>query len=733
MGPRGTLRRRTIVVAFFAVLGMAAIPAAPAAASPFFGTLTSVSCASVGNCTAVGNSKVTSWTGSYASVSRGMAAVSQASGAWGSVAVPPLPADGQGTNYSVLDSVACPGAGDCDATGSYLTNASIADSRALFEGERGGSWSQAAGESVPAPANGNDNVGTTKVACGGVGNCAAIVNYVQPGPSASTSSLLGTESAGTWGALSAPSLPAGARNPNLEDLSCGGPGECVAVGEDTSTFPGGVGLLFSESGGTWGAGTMPPLPADAGSNYVYIHAVSCPAPGSCTAVGTYYGATGTQPLLLDETGGSWRASTAALPADSNPSSPGGDPVAVSCAAPGDCTAVGVYNLAQDEAPLLLTETNGSWGQGVSAGPTIRSTSVANSFIHVSCAAPGSCAASFYSFVLDQSGGSWGQAVTPTPPAGGSYPTIDAISCPAAGDCTAVGSFSPSGSSDVEGLVVSESGGTWGQGASPTIADSSGGAGGTGSGAGSSGGVPSPTGSPAVSGTAKPGGTLTCSAGSWSGSPTSFAYQWYRDGTPIQGANSNTYTVQRSDEGLSIGCAVRATNGVGTSGAASSAPVAVAVQNVKGCPAATGALQGRTLGRVHLGMTRAAARRAFRTSSDRGKKFQDFFCLTPTGIRVGYASRKESAKLAGRVIWASTSSAFYALHGIRVGATLGAASAALRLSAPVKSGSNTWYFTANAASNAVLKVQNGVIEEIGIAQKSLTATAKAQRSFLRSFT
>jgi hypothetical protein len=159
---------------------------------------------------------------------------------------------------------------------------------------------------------------------------------------------------------------------------------------------------------------------------------------------------------------------------------------------------------------------------------------------------------------------------------------------------------------------------------------------------------------------------------------------------------------------------------------------VAVPKVKGCPAATGTLRAATLGHVHLGMTRPAARRTFAKSSARRTKYEDFFCLTPTGIRVGYATRKESRKLAGRIVWVSTSSAFYALHGIRVGATVAAARTMLRLSAPINVGPTTWYFAPNGTSNAIFKARGGLIEEIAIAQKSLTGTAKARKTFLTSF-
>jgi hypothetical protein len=241
-----------------------------------------------------------------------------------------------------------------------------------------------------------------------------------------------------------------------------------------------------------------------------------------------------------------------------------------------------------------------------------------------------------------------------------------------------------------------------------------------------------TGLPAITGTAKARRPLSCSTGAWTNSPSSFAYQWSRDRTPIQGAASRIYTVQASDEQLTLTCTVTASNLVGAGSAATSRGVAVAVPRVKRCPAATRTLSGRSLGLVHLGMTRAQARHAYTKSSNRGKKYQDFFCLTPIGVRVGYGSAKLAKKYAGRVIWASTSSAYYAIHGIRVGATVAAAGKVLKLTGPIKVGLNDWYLAPNGSSTAVFKVRRDVIEEIGIADKPLTTGHKAQVKFLKSF-
>jgi hypothetical protein len=141
------------------------------------------------------------------------------------------------------------------------------------------------------------------------------------------------------------------------------------------------------------------------------------------------------------------------------------------------------------------------------------------------------------------------------------------------------------------------------------------------------------------------------------------------------------------------------------------------------------------------MTRAQARHAFTHSSTRGYKYEDFFCLTPIGVRVGYGSPKLTAtlekrvrsKYADRVIWVSTSSGYYAIHGVRPGATLVAARRRVKLIGPFHIGLNTWYLDADGTVTAVFKVRHGIIEEIGIGVKALTRTHSEQETFLHSFT
>jgi hypothetical protein len=70
--------------------------------------------------------------------------------------------------------------------------------------------------------------------------------------------------------------------------------------------------------------------------------------------------------------------------------------------------------------------------------------------------------------------------------------------------------------------------------------------------------------PSILGAPRVGRTLTCSRGTWAGSPPiTFAYRWKHNGTPIPGASSRRYRLVARDIGSRISCAVTATNAAGS--------------------------------------------------------------------------------------------------------------------------------------------------------------------------
>jgi GH25 family lysozyme M1 (1,4-beta-N-acetylmuramidase) len=88
-------------------------------------------------------------------------------------------------------------------------------------------------------------------------------------------------------------------------------------------------------------------------------------------------------------------------------------------------------------------------------------------------------------------------------------------------------------------------------------------------------APRSTRPPTITGTTQVGQTLTASAGTWTGSPASYAYQWRRCGTDgscnaITGASASTYALTPDDIGATILLVVTAT-GSGGSASQSSSP------------------------------------------------------------------------------------------------------------------------------------------------------------------
>lgn len=120
-------------------------------------------------------------------------------------------------------------------------------------------------------------------------------------------------------------------------------------------------------------------------------------------------------------------------------------------------------------------------------------------------------------------------------------------------------------------------------------------------------APANTVAPVISGTPAVGQTLTATTGTWTGSPSGYAYQWKSGATNV-GTNANTYPPVSGDAGANITCVVTATNAGGSAAATSNSlgPVVAAglvadilldfvngIYRVDGTTYATAALAGFT--------------------------------------------------------------------------------------------------------------------------------------------
>jgi len=410
------------------------------------GTLASISCASAGNCTAVG---------SYADGSgndQGLL-LSEAAGRWTRGMKAALPANASATS-AFLDSVSCASAGDCTAVGFY-------DSHGLLLSEAAGQWAR--GVEAALPANGATAQGAVlDVSCASAGNCTAVGIYGSVFsdkygyPPNNYQGLLLTETAGVWSdgveaALPADAAPASAQLAPVVSVSCASAGNCTAVGSYVDGSGNHQGLLLNETAGTWATGVEASLPSDALGGTVY--AVSCASAGNCTAVGSYVDGSGNhQGLLLTETAGTWtRGVKAVLPSNALTAGQDASVGSVSCVSAGNCTAVGAYNGnagGYNVQGLLLTETGGVWSGGVEAALPLDALVTGQTVYlnSVSCASAGYCSAvgeytqsstHGQGLLLTETAGRWATGVDPAQPGGLRNVRLTSISCPSVGNCSAI--------------------------------------------------------------------------------------------------------------------------------------------------------------------------------------------------------------------------------------------------------------------------------------------------------
>ncbi len=461
--------------------GVGSVAPVPAnAGAPFTDQVSAVSCASAGNCTAVG---------AFSSgANRQGLLLTEVSGTWGTGVEATLPADASTSNPNVaLASVSCASAGNCTAVGTYIDNAGNVPMLLLTESS--GIWGTGVEATLPAGARtSNQHVSVNSVSCGSAGSCTAVGSYEDS--SGNSQGLLLSESSGAWGAGVEATPPAGASSSNasvsVNSVSCGSAGDCTAVGSYEDSSGNSQGLLLGESSGTWATGVEATPPAGAGANpQLDLGSVSCTSAGNCTAVGNYIDSSGhRQGGLLSASSGTWATGVeAALPSDANRFHPNVGLASVSCGSAGNCSAVGTYtdSLGNSQG-LLLSESSGTWATGAEATLPAGASS-SNAFVSVnsvSCGSAGNCSAvgtytdssgNGQGLLLSESSGTWATGAEATLPAGASTSQRDialsSVSCASAGNCSAVGTYDDS-SGNGQGLLLGESSGTWATGVEATL-------------------------------------------------------------------------------------------------------------------------------------------------------------------------------------------------------------------------------------------------------------------------
>ena len=236
-------------------------------------SVTSVSCASPGNCAAGGSYR-----------GRGFVA-SERSGRWDQpIEVPGLAALNTGRNEAGVASISCASPGNCAAGGSYTNRHGSQQGYVVVE--KNDRWGQAIEVPGLGALNDGGQAGVASISCASPGNCAAGGDVGFP----YASGFVASERNGVWGqAIPVNGLTLG-RYTDIFSVSCAPAGNCAAGGDYEDTPYGTSGYVTSEKYGHWApAVDVPGLRAlDTKAGYgASVYSVSCPPAGSCAAGGDY--------------------------------------------------------------------------------------------------------------------------------------------------------------------------------------------------------------------------------------------------------------------------------------------------------------------------------------------------------------------------------------------------------------------------------------------------------------
>jgi hypothetical protein len=381
----------------------------------------------------------------------------EAPSSWDVVSAPHAP----GATDGELNGVACPGADDCWAVGSwdgptldgFFTGsggggAGSVASHTLVEQYAGGGWKVV---SSPTP-SGSNAVALIAVACASADDCWAVGSNA--GASMGFQALSEQYSGAGWSIVPIPA-PAGSDQTGLQAVTCISATDCWAVGyssqgdqeepgytEDT--------LVEQYTGSGWKVVSSPNPP---GSTSSQLRAVTCTSAGDCWSVGSSGMAGGNQqPLIEQDAGSGWTIVASPNPPDTtDPSTLSG----VSCSAADDCWAVGEYGPSGVGQSLIEHFTGGGWSLVASPAPVSASATWSERLSAVTCVGAGDCWAAgsltgtangsssgdFYTLIEQETGSGW-SAVSSSTPSSSVMSELQSLACTGAGDCWAVGLSSP---------------------------------------------------------------------------------------------------------------------------------------------------------------------------------------------------------------------------------------------------------------------------------------------------
>ena len=232
-------------------------------------------------------------------------------------------------------------------------------------------------------------------------------------------------------------------------------------------------------------GTEAPLPGNAAaltsnSSYNALYAISCPATGTCLAVGQLTPQAGSGSRLMVErfSNGTWAPEQTQPPLPASASSAGSSWLGyIACSSPSACTAVGAYPTSGSaDGGLIETLSGTTWTPAGVPPPPNAGQDKQVDLTGAACPAAGGCIATGtnrdigsdgtvvdgQALIATQDGGTWTPTEAPLPPDAATtarYSELDFIACLGPGTCTAVGDYKDKNGNQ-QGLIDTLANGVW---------------------------------------------------------------------------------------------------------------------------------------------------------------------------------------------------------------------------------------------------------------------------------
>jgi hypothetical protein len=297
---------------------------------------------------------------------------------WNIVSSPNRNTSMSALDTNVLYSIACSSASECWAIGLSQPTLPAGPSRTLIERFDGTSWSIMDSPNASMTAN-NLLIGVT---CTAGADCWAVGYYNNTGTNFQTYQTLIEHYDGASWTIASSANTAPVVNNYLDGVTCTASNDCWAIG---FTNVGGVGTIDQTltehfNGTSWSVVNSPSTSPDQTN---LLRGVTCSSSTDCWAVGFYSNGNNAQTLIEHYDGTAWT-----IVNSPNTSSTDSDLfTGVACVSATDCAAAGAYFNGSIYQTLIEQFDRGIWNVVSSPSITGSSTSFLNA---VSCAATGDC-------------------------------------------------------------------------------------------------------------------------------------------------------------------------------------------------------------------------------------------------------------------------------------------------------------------------------------------------------